>query len=105
MSHTASGAAPITALTVTAGTSFLVVHHHAVHVPGRELFATPQEGELDEKGAAHHLRPSPLHQAAEGAGGAAGGEEVVVDEYARTAGQRVAVHLQGVDPVLERVLD
>src|SRR2546421_2382677 len=69
-----------------------------------EALAAVQEGQLDQERAAHDPGPQLDDQVTQCPGGAAGGQQIVVDQHPRPAGQRVGVDLQRVDPVFERVL-
>ena len=60
--------------------------------------------QLHQEGAADDLGAQAGHELAQRPGGAAGGQQVVVDQHAGAVGQGVGVDLQGVDAVLERVL-
>src|SRR5687767_7104947 len=69
-----------------------------------ELLAAVQELELDHEGKADHLAAQLLDKVDLGPGGAAGREQVVVDEHAGTALDRVGVELERVEPILQRIL-
>src|SRR5579884_3932624 len=83
----------------------LLVDDKAAHLAPREAVAPAEERELDHERAGDHLRAGALDELAHRRGGAAGSEQVVVDEYPRPAGERVRVYVEGVDAVLELVLD
>jgi hypothetical protein len=70
----------------------------------RQQLAPRQERQLDEEYARDDLAAEPLAQVAQRTGGAARRKQVVVDQDAGAARQRVGVDLEGVDPVFECVL-
>src|SRR5947209_5658148 len=67
-----------------------------------EARAAVEEAELDDEGEAGHGALLAFDQPGAGAGGAAGGEQVV-DDDAATAGHGVLVDLEGVGAVFEGV--
>src|SRR2546428_5893947 len=75
----------------------------------REDLAIPEpapaveERELDDEAAADHAATAAPHQLDRGGGRAAGGEQVVDDEHAMVATDRVVVDLERVAAVLELV--
>src|SRR5215218_7517405 len=81
-----------------------VVAQERVHVEAVEPPAPVQERQLDEERAADHRRPEPLDELGQRPGRPARGEEVVVDQHPGAVRERVGVHLERVDPVLEDVL-
>ncbi len=70
---------------------------------GGEKLAAAEEAELYEEGYAGHYAAGVLDELAHGAGGAAGGEQVVYHEDAGAVGDGVEVDLEGVLAVLEVV--
>ena len=75
-----------------------------MHVVAAEPLAAAQERQLDQERAADDLAAELLDQLAQRARRAAGRQQVVVDEHARAACERVGVQLERVDAVLEQVL-
>ena len=67
------------------------------------MFAATEEAELYEEGYAGHDAAGVLDELAHGAGGAAGGEQVIYYEDAGALGDGVEVDLEGVLAVLELV--
>src|ERR687893_1665938 len=70
---------------------------------GGEAVAAVEVAELYEEGHADDGAAGVLDEFAHGAGGAAGGEEVVADEDPGALPYRVGVGFEGVGPVLEVV--
>src|SRR5918998_2840650 len=70
---------------------------------GLELVAAGEVGQFDQEGHAGYGAAGVLHELAHGAGGAAGGEEVVGDEDAGARRDGVGVGFQGVRAVLQLV--
>ena len=75
-----------------------------MHVVRLEPLAPLEERELDQERRADDDASELLDELALRPRGAAGGEQIVVHEHPRPARERVDVHLERVDPVLERVL-
>src|SRR5581483_8190021 len=73
-------------------------------VVARELLAAAEELELDDERQADDLAAELLDQLDRRLRRAAGREHVVVDQHPLPRDDRVRVYLQGVEPVLERVL-
>ena len=71
---------------------------------GREPLTAAEEGELDEERAGDDLGAEAGDEIEQRTGRPAGREQVVVDQHARAAGERVGMDLERVDPVLEVVL-
>src|SRR5712691_12983231 len=69
----------------------------------REALAALQEGELDHERDPDDLAAELLDEVGHRAHRAPGGEDVVVDEDAGAARERVGMELERVLPVLERV--
>src|ERR1700683_2574110 len=69
-----------------------------------ELGAAVEEGELKEDGDACYPGAGALHQVGGGAGGAAGGQDVVDDQDALAGGEGVGQYLDGGGAVFELVI-
>src|SRR5688572_11426837 len=89
--------ASISSLRDTVGTSFVLVGDEAENVVPGEALTPAQECQLDHERTADDLGARRLDEVAACTGGAAGREQVVVDEHARPARESVRVHVQGVD--------
>jgi site-specific recombinase XerD len=86
-----------------AGRLVLVVED-GVGAEARELAYALQEVDLDQKSGADDLCALPARELEASLGCAAGGDHVVDDQHAAAAGECVAVHLERVGPVFQRVL-
>ena len=73
--------------------------------PAAEAVAALEEVELDEEAQPDDLALEPLDELDRALDRAAGGQQVVDDQDALAGGDGVAVDLEGVRAVLERVLD
>src|ERR1700733_2099215 len=71
---------------------------------GLEPLAAAEEAQLDQEGTTGDLGSQACDEVAHPACGAAGGQQVVVDEHPRTRSERVGMPLERVDSVLEDVL-
>src|SRR5687768_6139664 len=82
---------------------WVIVGYEGDDVVGGEAFATVKVGELYEEGYARYDAAGVLDELAHGAGGAAGGEEVIGDEHLGAGQYGVVVGLEGIGAVLELV--
>ena len=86
--------------------SSVVVADQCVDRVRRQPLRPPRNCQLDQEHGSRRSVPSePGHQVANGPGGAAGGQQVVVHEHPGAAGERVDVDLERIDRILEPVLD
>src|SRR5438132_6779566 len=69
-----------------------------------QLFATAQIGQVDNEGAADHRSARHADQSKRRFGRAASGNQVVDEQYALGALNRIAVHFQSVGAILELIV-